>query len=164
MARRFLYDSSASFGDEAEVFGTPEPICSYDMLPVQRKRTAYLEYVGHSDLDTGQVEGETDAIFSATWELPVTIRKRAFQYQASELDVNEGAFAEVEGQSFFDCGRMPVTRKRRAVRMSHGLETGHTLWVSIGARYGEMRTIMKHLGNMETRPKRFGDVRVAPVQ
>lgn len=157
-------NASASFGDESEIFGTPDPFGQPSPMPVRLRRGSYLEPCGATDLDSGPVEGETDATFYATWQLPEQVRKRAFFMPVADADHATGAFAEPEGQSYFDCGAMPLLRSREWIRRVQGIETGHTLWVSIGARYGDLRMNMARFGNLETRPARHGSVRVAPSQ
>lgn len=164
MVRRFQYDSNASFGDEAEVFGTPEPFQTQLPEPVTLRRSAYLEPCGTFDATSEQYEGETDAVFSPTWELPLRRKRFAYAMPYGITDFESGAFAEPEGQSFFDCGFMPVQRNLRAVQNERGLIAGMDLWVSLGARYGELRANMSRLGQLEVRPARHGSVRVAPSQ
>lgn len=164
MVKVFQYDAYSGFGDEAEIFGTPDVFRDSEPMPIRMRRSAYLEPCGFSDFSSGEVEGELSAFFFDTYELPVKLRKNAKWFPYGITDFDSGSFAEPDGQSFFDCGRMPILRSRDWIRDEHGLHSGHTLWVSIGARYGEMRTIMSRLGNLETRPARHGSVRVAPVQ
>lgn len=164
MPKIFQYDAYSGFGDEAEIFGTPDVFRDSEPMPIQLRRSAYLEPCGFSDFDSGEVAGETSAFFFDTYELPVKLRKNAKWFPYGITDFDSGSFAEPEGQSFYDCGQMPMLRSREWIRRSQGLETGHTLWVSIGARYGDMRVIMSRLGGLEVRPKRSGTVRVAPVQ
>jgi hypothetical protein len=164
MPKRFQYDSNTSFGDEAELFGTPEPFNFQLPEPVTLRRSAYLEPCGFSDFLTLDFEGETDAVFSSTWELPVERRRFAYLSPYGIHDAESGSFAEPEGQSFYNCGFMPVRRPKRGAWHQRGLVAGNDLWTSLGARYGELRVTMKHYGNLEVRPARHGSVRVAPSQ
>ena len=93
MPRRFQYDSSSSFGDEAELFGTPEPFQSQFPEPVTLRRSAYLEPCGSSDNFTADFEGETDAVFMPTWELPLRKKRLAYLMPHGLHDEDSGSFA-----------------------------------------------------------------------
>ena len=100
---------------------------------------------------------------SDTWQLPVECLDFAPWEPLGEFDLHSGQIT-VDGQAWFDCGEMPVHFVRKEVWPEYGVVGAPDVWMSIGARYGELRVNMKRFGQLEVRPARHGSVRVAPSQ